>query len=241
MVETTPLLCLPFAGAGAAFFAPWRAAADPAITVVPLHLPGRERLIARPPHTDLATAAEELARQAVVDGHRGPLALYGHSMGAVLAYEIAHRLVALGVTVAHLVVSGSPGPWDGRAEKAGGLDDEQFLARVQDFAGYRHPAFDIPEARELLLPTLRADVRMHEDYAPTSERPLDCPVTAIRGADDHLVSALATRRWRMATSGRFSAVEVPGGHMFPGDDPRLVLDIALDALRTPVPHAGLAG
>lgn len=238
MVETTPLLCLPFAGAGAAFFAPWRAEADPAITVVPLHLPGRERLIARRPHTDLATAAGELARQVVADGHRGPLALYGHSMGAVLAYEIAHRLVALGTAVAHLVVSGSPGPWDGRAEKTAGLDDERFLARVQDFAGYRHPAFDIPEARELLLPTLRADVRMHEDYVPTSERPLDCPVTAIRGADDHLVSAAATGRWRMATSGRFRSVEVPGGHMFPADEPRLVLDIARDALRTPVPHAG---
>ena len=232
MSNPLPLLCLPFAGAGASFYLPWRDLGAESLDIKPLQLPGRERLLGDEPYTNVQTAADGLLPVALEAAQGGPVAVFGHSLGAILAYELAHRIADHGVPVAHLFVSGSQGPWNGRTERATGLDDDAFLARVQEFAGYRHPAFDIPEMRELLLPTLRADVEMHESYRPTSERRLDVPITSVRGVDDHLVSAEAAGHWRDATSRTFTAIDVPGGHMYLDSDAASLLKIVADRLLT---------
>ncbi|MEI5101697.1 alpha/beta fold hydrolase [Streptomyces sp. PmtG] len=222
-----PLVCLPFAGSGAGFYREWTKRPDHgvSVTVLPVQLPGREELFLDEAFTDVTEAAAKLALQVaelVADVPR--FGLFGHSLGAVLAYEIARELVRLGEPgLAHLYVSGSPGPWAGRDDRATGLDDEQFLARVQDFAGYRHAALDDPALRELLLPSLRVDVAMHENYKPSSKEPLDIPVTSMRGAQDTLVSEEHARQWQSATNGAFSYREFPGGHMYLTDDPDAVL------------------
>lgn len=176
--DATKLVCLPYAGAGASFYRPWTAVAGDALEIVALQLPGRERLIDEEPYRDAHRAVDGLLaqlRERLGDGG-GRVALFGHSLGAVLAYELAHRLAAEpGVEPVHLFVSGSPAPGQGRARRATGLSDDEFLARVGEFAGYRHPAFDDPEMRELLLPALRADVEMHENHRPSTELPWTCP------------------------------------------------------------------
>ena len=221
-----PVLCLPFAGAGASFFRLWRRLDVPGVAVEPLQLPGREERLAEAPCTDVGTAVAGLLPAALEATHRRPVALFGHSLGAVLAYELARALVdRCPDRVAHLFVSGSPAPWDGRTERATGCPDEEFVARVERFAGYRHPALGIPELRELLLPALRADVQMHEHYVPSAAGPLPVPITCMRARGDHLVSAAQAGRWREATSARFDAVEVDGGHMYLADDPGLVLGV----------------
>jgi len=216
---------LPFAGAGASFYLPWRHLGVEGVEVRPVQLPGRERLVAEDPYTDVHAAADGLLPGVLEQAQAAPVALFGHSLGAILAYELTRRLVAAGVEVRHLFVSGSQGPWHGRAERATGLGDDDFLARVQEFAGYRHPAFDIPEMRELLLPTLRADVEMHEAYAPASDVRLPVPITSIRGVDDHLVSAEAAGHWRQATSATFTELNVPGGHMYLDSDAKALLEL----------------
>ncbi|MFI5800206.1 thioesterase II family protein [Streptomyces sp. NPDC051677] len=215
--RTTKLVCLPYAGAGASLYRPWTALAGDALEIVALHLPGRERLIDDEPYRDVHRAVDALLaqlRERLGAGeHR--IALFGHSLGAVLAYELAHRLVAEpGVELVHLFVSGSPEPDRGRDRRATGLSDEEFLARVGEFAGYRHPALDDPEMRELVLPTLRADVEMHENYVRSTRLPLDAPLTVVRGADDDLVARDDAASWSMATGRDFTHVEVPGGHMY---------------------------
>jgi surfactin synthase thioesterase subunit len=123
-------------------------------------------------------------------------------MGAVLAFELAHQLTtAAGVELVRLIVSGSPGPWGGRTERAGDLPEEQFLAKVATFAGYQHPVLEHPEMRELLLPTLRADVILHESYSPAPGRQLSVPVTALHGRNDDLVGAGQLAEWQEATTG----------------------------------------
>ncbi|MEU2564556.1 alpha/beta fold hydrolase [Streptomyces longispororuber] len=220
-----PLVCLPFAGSGAGFYRAWGKRHDHGVTVLPVQLPGREELFCEEPFTDVVEAAAALAPQVaelVADVPR--FGLFGHSLGAVLSYEIARELGRLGSAgLAHLYVSGSPGPWSGRDDRATGLDDDQFLARVQDFAGYRHAAFDDPDLRDLLLPPLRADVAMHENYKPSSNEPLDVPVTALRGAEDALVTREHARQWREVTRGPFSYRELPGGHMYLTDGPDALL------------------
>ncbi|WP_340377015.1 alpha/beta fold hydrolase [Streptomyces sp. SS7] len=221
MTARTTLVCLPFAGAGASFFRPWQRVAGDGLTILPLQLPGRERRIDEEPHTEARTAVEGLYGdlRAALDADPAlprRIALFGHSLGAVLAYDLAHRLVADpgDTTVVRLFASGCPHPAEQRTRRATGLPDDAFLARVHEFAGYSHEALDDPEMRELILPTLRADVQMHENYAPSTDLPLPVPLTVLRGSHDELVSGEEAAAWEKAAGAGFRSVELSGGHMY---------------------------
>nr|WP_239092185.1 alpha/beta fold hydrolase [Streptomyces sp. SID14478] len=220
------MLCVPFAGAGASFFHPWQALAADRWRVVPVELPGRERRIMEEPYRNVVEAAKGSVDDVVADlGEGTRCVLFGHSLGAVLAYELVHLLSTRDVHVERLVVSGSPGPWTQRERRAAGLPDEEFLARVEEFAGFRHEALDHPEMRELILPALQADCEMHESYVPSTDTPVSVPVCSLRGSSDGLVTAEEARQWREATTGEFTYVEFPGDHMYLVDSGRQVLDV----------------
>ncbi|MFF4582185.1 thioesterase II family protein [Streptomyces sp. NPDC001373] len=233
MTETT-LLCVPFAGAGPSFFHPWRELAAGRWRVTSVELPGRERRIMEEPYRNVFEAAKGSVDDVVADlGEGARTVLFGHSLGAVLAYELAHLLGERGVRVEGLVVSGSPGPWTQRERRAAGLPDEEFLARVEEFAGFRHEALDHPEMRELILPVLQADCEMHESYVPSTDVPLAVPICSLRGAVDGLVTEEEARQWQAATTAGFTYAEFPGDHMYLVDAGREVLDvIAAQSLRS---------
>jgi surfactin synthase thioesterase subunit len=211
-----PLVCLPFAGAGASFFYPWNAIADEEIEIVAIQLPGREWRIHEDPYRNAAKAADELFPEIAEElGGGGPVMFFGHSLGAVLAYELAHRFSASAAfQVTQLIVSGSPGPWTRRTRRATGLPETEFLERVREFAQYNAETMENPEVRELVLPILRADVEMHEDYVPSTDDPLAAPITSLRGSHDELVSAERASEWAKATSRVFEFTELPGSHMY---------------------------
>jgi surfactin synthase thioesterase subunit len=213
-VEETHLVCLPFAGAGASFFTPWQDRAPEGLHVLPVRLPGREERFVEEPYTDAVRAAAEAHTQVTRQLPEGArVAVFGHSLGAVLGFERAYRLEAEpGVRLDALVVSGAPGPWSGRADRASGLPDAEFLARVRTFAGYAHPALEHPEMRELLLPLLRADVRMHETYRarlrPPARRPGPRPARPRRRAGER---GRGARRGRSGWAGPDSPSDIWGG------------------------------
>lgn len=220
------LLCLPFAGAGASFFNEWQPLTD-RLDVVPVQLPGREKRFCDPCYTDVFEATAGLVPE--VSGLIYPerdVIIFGHSLGAVLAYEMAHALVQTGnCRVTGLVVSGSPDPWSPRTEYATGLNDEDFIARVSEFAGYTHSALDDPMMRELLLPTLRADVEMHEKYKARTDVPLNVPILMVRGNDDELISGEQLTGWVRATTVDARAESLPGGHMYLTERPKELLEL----------------
>jgi surfactin synthase thioesterase subunit len=224
--DRTVLLCIPFAGAGPSFFHPWQGLSAGRWRVTSLELPGRERRILETPYRNVAEAAKDSVDAVVADlGEGARTVLFGHSLGAVLAYELVHLLSARDVRVERLVVSGSPGPWTQRERRAAGLPDEEFLARVEEFAGFRHEALDHPEMRELILPVLQADCEMHENYVPSTDDPVTVPICSLRGEADGLVTAAEARQWQDATTAGFSYVEFPGDHMYLVDSGRDVLDV----------------
>lgn len=215
------VICLPYGGAGASLFYDWQTRLPQGVLVLPVLLPGREERFDEPLLTDVGQAVADACAQLSGELRRGDrVVVFGHSLGAVLAYELAHRLHRESVVdVVAVVVSGSPDPWHGRTERATGLPDEEFLAAVTRLTGYAHPAMADPEVRELALPVLRADLEMHENYRPSRDEPLAVPVLAVRGRDDGLVSAAAAEGWASATTGLFGTAEFDGGHMYIVDDP----------------------
>lgn len=224
--DRTTLLCVPFAGAGPSFFHPWQELAAGRWRVTSVELPGRERRFMDPPYRNVVEAAKtEIDGIAENLGAGARTVLFGHSLGAVLAYELVHLLTKRDVHVERLVVSGSPGPWTQRERRAAGLQGDEFLARVEEFAGFRHEALDHPEMRELILPTLQADCEMHEAYVPSTDDPVTVPITSLRGDHDGLVTAEEAQQWRDATTGDFSYAEFPGDHMYLVDLGREVLDV----------------
>jgi surfactin synthase thioesterase subunit len=131
-----------------------------------------------------------------------------------------------------LFVSGSPGPWTQRETRASGLTDEGFLEQVREFAGYRHPALEHPELRGLLLPALRADVEMHENYLAPSDKPLSVPVVSIRGSHDELVSREQAAEWSAASTAEVTQVEIPGDHMYLVASPARLVKLMDETLAT---------
>ncbi|WP_035799588.1 thioesterase II family protein [Kitasatospora mediocidica] len=220
------VLCFPPAGAGAGFFHSWLGHRSD-LHVMPVQLPGRERRLAEDECTDLDSLLNVIVPELLtaINGVER-VVVFGHSYGALLAYESVRALSALAPEVAlTLVVSGSQRPGTPRAGRVTGLPDDEFVAGVARIAGYRHPALDEPELRDLLLPTLRTDVAMHENYRHDEGTPLDVPVLAVRGRDDDLVSAAELAAWRELTTGSFESAEIDGGHMYLVDSPAALLDL----------------
>ena len=223
-VPILQIICIPFAGSGASFFRNLRPP-QLDVSLVPVQLPGREERFADLMPTSVGSAADDIAEslsQAIDPSV--PSVIFGHSLGAVLAFETVRRMPE---SISHLFVSGSPDPWHPRTERAGELSDAEFLDRVEDFAQYRHPALEDPEMRDIILPALRADVTMHESYIARPGDVIGVPITAMRGVDDRLVSEAEMLGWRRATSDSFNLTSLSGSHMYLVDKPLHVLEVVV--------------
>jgi surfactin synthase thioesterase subunit len=230
-----PLICLPFAGAGPSFFKDWIPLTS-SLDIVAPQLPGREKRFLEEPYRDVTQAITGILEEVLqLVGKRSRVNIFGHSLGAVLAYELAHRLAGIkGIQVEHLVVSGSPGPWTPRQRRATGMDDESFIGQVREFAGYDHPALNDADMREMLLPLLRADVEMHESYYPPEGQTLEVPITSVRGTEDELVSHAEAAQWQSATTKPIQLIEIQGGHMYLTKSPDRLLRMIESLVSTPV-------
>lgn len=206
------LVCLPFAGGAASFFHPLSAAL-PDVQVLAGQYPGRQDRFREPAVHDLQAIADAVAAELPDDGAR--TVLFGHSMGALVGYEVARRLEARGADVAHLYVSGrrAPGvPLPGPPVHV--QDDAGVLATVRRLGGPGVELLDEPGLVELVLPTLRADYAAVELYEHATGPRLRCPVTALVGDEDPLVSPAEATEWAGCTGGPFEARVFPGDHFY---------------------------
>ncbi|MEV8032185.1 alpha/beta fold hydrolase [Streptomyces sp. NPDC086182] len=220
---TTKMMCLPYAGAGAGVYRPWQQLSSPRLEAAPIQLPGREEEFTSPFYTGIAEAAARTADRVREAAGTGPFVIFGHSFGAVLAYETAQHLLADGGPVpGHVIVSGSVSPRHRRHLTISDTDDDQAVIDLQNMTGQKIEALHHPELRALLLPAMRADVGLLSTYVPSTAEPLPLPLTAIRGDSDPMVPAREWLDWSSFTSGPFRSVEMTGGHMYLTEDWPLV-------------------
>ncbi len=209
------LLCFPYAGGGASVYRAWAAHLPPEIALCPVQLPGRETRMREPPFRDVGPLARALAD--VLEAQLGqPYALFGHSMGALVAFELARELRRRRAPLpVQLFVSARPAPQLPRGERPlYDLPDEQFVAQLRRLGGTSEAVLRNAELMRLLAPLLRADLAVNEAYSYVPEAPLACPITAFGGLSDTKVSRDLIEAWEAQTSGAFRLAMLPGDHFF---------------------------
>lgn len=221
------LLCIPHAGGGSSAYRDWPRRLPEWAEVAALELPGRGRRRAEP----LASSIEEMAEEAV----RGlealphlPTAVFGHSMGACVALELAHRLCQRGQSSVHLFLSGKDAPSQGTGRHPVGiaaLPDAALLEAVGErYGGIPPELAGEPDALEIALPSIRADFAALEAYLPAARAPLDSPVSAFAGLEDASVSEAGLRAWSEHSTGWFKVLRFEGGHFYLRESARPLLD-----------------
>ena len=210
------LVCVPHAGGGASTFHAWREYLRPAIAVCAVQLPGREDRIGEPPVRLLADVVTPIT-EALSGLDDRPFVLFGHSMGAIIAFEVARHLERTGpVTPAALLVSGRGAPHLlSRAPQVGHLPSSQLLSRVSRLYGGIPPILlDEPQMAELIERVLRADLTILEHYEYVTGDALKCPVLALGGKDDIWTAPDELAAWRQHTRGEFSVTQLNGDHFY---------------------------
>lgn len=206
------LFCVPHAGAGPSFFARWVAELSGEFDVCLVHLPGREDRLAELPIDDLPLVATRVA-DAVAPLLDRPFTFFGHSMGAVIAYEVVHRLPR---EPRQLFVSASAPPHRPSPEPpVAHLPDADFLAAVRHgYGGIPEALWQDDELVGLLLPALRADFAAFERYRWTPRAPLRCPISALGGAADPFVPDGSLAGWGELTTGDCTVRVIGDGHFY---------------------------
>ena len=211
------LFCLPHAGGGATAYRSWNAELPPFVQICPVQLPGRETRLSEPLYTRMEPLLDAMDRE-LRPWLDIPYAFFGHSMGALLAFEWARRLRRDGHSMpAWLFLSGRrapDAPSDTRLLHS--LADREFveeLTRLYD--GIPPELLGDPALKEVFLPILRADIAVVESYCFREDEPLDCPITVFAGMNDATVSWDQSLAWKRQTRQRFAMQVLPGGHFFP--------------------------
>ncbi|MFF0379822.1 thioesterase II family protein [Actinoplanes missouriensis] len=226
------LFCLPHAGAGASTYRQWQALAGPEVAVVPVRLPARESRFGEPPIRSAAAMADALLHPLMDRAGERRFALFGHSMGALLGYELAQRLTRLGRPPAHLVVSGYAAPHLSSPSGEGTvhqLSDPDLVDHLKALDGTAGEVLNEPKLLELLLPVIRADYELCETYRYPGHPPLPVPITALGGTEDPDLGEGRLQAWRELTTAAFTVVPFTGGHFYLNEHLDEVVGIARDA------------
>ena len=209
------LLCLPHAGGGAQMYRSWPADLPDAVEVCAVTLPGRESRIREEPPKNLESLVGSLV-ESLADQLTRPFAIFGHSMGALIGFELIRMLRRQGlVQPVHLIASGRSAPQIPDPDPPiHTLPRSEFVEELRRLNGMPNELLQSPEVMGLVLPTLRKDFEVCETYRYVSEPPLACSITAYGGVEDPEVKRGDIECWRMQTCSTFVLRMFPGDHFF---------------------------
>ncbi|HKG21210.1 MAG TPA: alpha/beta fold hydrolase [Blastocatellia bacterium] len=209
------LFCFPYAGGTAASFRNWPTGLPGSVEVWSVQYPGRGSRMREPAFTRLAPLVEAAAR-ALMPYMDLPFAFFGHSMGAIIGFELARILRReVGRSPLHLFVSGRRAPQViDETDEIYKLPDEKFVEELRRLNGTPNEVLEHEELMQLMLPLLRADFEAIGNYEYRDEPALECPISAIGGLQDQDVTREHLAAWRAQTTSSFSLRMMPGDHFF---------------------------
>jgi medium-chain acyl-[acyl-carrier-protein] hydrolase len=225
------LICFPYAGGQAGAFATWACDLGPTVEVRALQLPGRASRYGESPVVGVGALLD------AIEPHmrwlaQAPYALFGHSLGGIVAFELARRLRRLGVhPPRHLFVSSACVPERiGEIDPLHQLPDGEFVAQLRDLGGTPEEVFAHPELMAIVLPSLRADFRVLERWKTPVEPPLSIPVTVLGGRADRRVPPAELWHWRRHAGGPFAVRLFDGDHFYLNPGRGALMTVIRDAL-----------
>ena len=210
------LFCFHPAGVGASVYRQWGFGLPSSVEVAAVQLPGRANRLKEPPVADIPLLVDALVLN-LAPHFEGRFAFFGHSMGAVLAHELAHALRIRGLpSPSHLIVSGRKAPTvANRFPPLRHLPVHVFVAEINSRYGAIAPQIlHHQDVLNLLLPCLRADIAALENFVPPARPPLDIPIAAFGGDSDGQTPVENLEPWRQETTADFGVRVFPGGHFY---------------------------
>ncbi|MGD9898781.1 MAG: thioesterase II family protein [Calditrichaceae bacterium] len=218
------LFCLPFAGGSSAVFRSWPKHMPDTVEVCAVEIPGRGQRINEPLRGRIETLVAELSPE-IKNSIDRPFAIFGHSLGAIIGFEIAHHLkINYGLKPVHLFLSGTKAPQLQSDKKLiYNLPDAEFLAEIKKLNGTPAEVFEHQDLLKLIIPILRADFKLCETYSYEARIPLDCPISVLGGLQDPHLDKKMLESWSTQTNGPFFLRMFPGDHFYLNDHQQILL------------------
>lgn len=213
------LVCFPYAGGSASYYFAVSRALAPDVDVLAIQYPGRQDRRHEKPIDNLHILADRVA-EALTPWDDRPMALFGHSMGASVAFEVAQRLNPLA-----LFVSGRSAPSRHESRDVHLRSEDGLVAELRALSATDPALLADAEVLKMILPAVKSDYMAAETYRCAPGARVSAPVTALVGTDDPYASVDSARAWREHTTGQFDLHTFPGGHFYLNAQPERVLDI----------------
>lgn len=224
------LVCLPHAGGSASFYFPMSQSLAPAVDVLSVQYPGRQDRRDEPGITDIGAYADALTSQLLPWLDR-PLAFFGHSMGAVLAFEVTRRLERdHGTAPVRIFASGRRSPSSFRHETVHLRNDDGIVAEMRELSGTDAKILGNEEILRMVLPAIRSDYTAIENYRAAADDIVRAPVTVLTGDADPKTSREEADAWEGHTAGGFDMHRFPGGHFFLANHQEQIMKIVSEEL-----------
>ncbi|MER5772860.1 alpha/beta fold hydrolase [Streptomyces sp. NPDC002039] len=217
------LVCLPHAGGSAPYFLPVSKALSPALDVAAVQYPGRQDRRDEPGIENIADLADAVT-DALLPWADRPLIIFGHSMGATLAFEVALRLEGKDIVPLAVFASGRRAPSRHRDERVHLRSDDDLIREIQSLSGTQAAVLGDEEILRMVLPAIRSDYKAAETYRYETGPKLRAPIQAHFGVDDPKVSPDEARAWEEHTTGTFELQTYPGGHFYLNQQSGRVID-----------------
>jgi medium-chain acyl-[acyl-carrier-protein] hydrolase len=209
------IFCFPYAGGAASVYKNWPDLLPPTVRVIPVELPGRGTRLKDPPFVSMPALIGVLA-EAILPLLDTPFTFFGHSMGALIAFELARYLRhECGYEPEMLFASGRRAPQVPDSNPVTyNLPKDEFIEELGKLDGTPKEVLEHGELMEMMTPLLRADFQLVQEYKYIANSQLQCPISVYGGFQDKHVSRDLLLPWRELTSSRFALHMLPGGHFF---------------------------